>query len=251
MPSPVTPSDIKAQLVTASGATCDKLLRALFTFPTKFYQWFSYVYKEDGTFTDEFKADLCAIDCTTLGGGGGSGLLAPSLTITLGATPHVAWNTVAGAAWYELARSTDNLLSEATLISTSTINFFDDGGTSASTWYYYWVRGVNATTQGDWSAAELGAQSNYAVTAAGSPVASTGNSNYVEFTWDAVPEATSYQVVRNTSNTTAGATVLGTTTVPWFHDFNGVLSTAYYYFVRSYNPHNSGSYSASALGSRP
>jgi len=251
MPTPVTPSDIKAQLVTASGATCDKLLRALFTFPSKFYQWFSYVYNEDGTFTDEFKSDVCGIDCSTVGSGGGSGILAPSLTITFGATPHIAWNTVAGAAWYEVARSTDNLLTEADLVNTTTLNFFDDGGTSVSTYYYYWVRGVNATTRGDWSAAELGAQSIYAVSAATSPTASTGNSNYVEFTWDFVPEATNYEVIRNTANTTVGATTLGTTTVPWFHDFNGTLSTAYYYFVRAYNSHHAGSYSASALGSRP
>lgn len=250
MPSPITPSDIKAQLVTASGATCDKFLRGLFSLPTKLYTWFAYVYNEDGSFTDEFKADLCSIDCAAVGtGGGGSGILAPSLTWTPGTPPRLSWATVAGAAWYELARNTSNVLSESTLVATTTLNFIDDAGAASNTWYFYWVRGVSGSTVGAWSAAQLGARSAYAVTTV-TGLATSGTPDYVELTWTADPEATSYQIVRNTSNTTAGATVLGSVNVPFYHDFTGILSTSYYYFLKASNPYNGGAFTTGVTGTR-
>lgn len=244
-----TPSEFKALLVTASGATCDKLLRSLFTFPAKFYDFYSTLFNEDGTLSQDFTDALCAIDCTSVGSGGGSSILAPSITWSAGTPPRLSWNTVAGAAYYELARNTENDLNTAELVTTTTLNFFDDAGAAASTYYWYWVRGLSGSAIGSWSAAQLGARAIYTVTTA-TGLATSGTPNYVELTWNAIPEATAYQVVRNTSNTTAGATALANATVPFYHDFVGTLGVSFYYFLRAYNPYNAGAFTTGVAGTR-
>ena len=63
MPSPIKPSDIKSTLPQTSTPVCSRLKNLLVDFPKAIYQWFSYMYNEDGTFTEEFKDEVCAIDC--------------------------------------------------------------------------------------------------------------------------------------------------------------------------------------------
>ena len=72
MPSPVTPNEIKNTLPSVDSGVCDRLKKVIIDFPRKVYAWMSYVYNDDGTFTEEFKQELCSIDCDDikLGGGG-------------------------------------------------------------------------------------------------------------------------------------------------------------------------------------
>ena len=69
MPSPVTPNDIKNTLPNVDSGVCDRLKKVIIDFPRKVYAWMSYVYNDDGTFTEEFKQELCSIKCDDLKGG--------------------------------------------------------------------------------------------------------------------------------------------------------------------------------------
>jgi hypothetical protein len=81
MPSPVTPNEIKNTLPNVDSGVCDRLKKVIIDFPRKIYAWFSYIYNDDGTFTEEFKQELCAVNCDDIivgpnqpgGGNGGDG----------------------------------------------------------------------------------------------------------------------------------------------------------------------------------
>ena len=85
MASPVTPNEIKHTLPNVDSGICDRLKKVIIDFPRKVYAWFSYVYNDDGTFTEEFKQELCQIKCDDIGttepkppngdNGGGGGTL--------------------------------------------------------------------------------------------------------------------------------------------------------------------------------
>lgn len=55
--SPIKPSDIQSTIPSSTGSICEKL-QALWSLATKMSTWFSYFYNEDGTISDETKADL-------------------------------------------------------------------------------------------------------------------------------------------------------------------------------------------------
>lgn len=59
MSSPIHPSDIQATIPEQTGSICEKL-KALWSLATKMATYFSYMYEEDGTLTDEYKNDLNA-----------------------------------------------------------------------------------------------------------------------------------------------------------------------------------------------
>lgn len=59
MPSTVKPSQICATVVQGTASLCARF-KTLLSLPTLLCTWFSYVYGEDGVFTDEFKADIDA-----------------------------------------------------------------------------------------------------------------------------------------------------------------------------------------------
>jgi len=66
MPSPITPNEIKNTLPNVDAGVCDRLKKVIIDFPRKVYAWLSYVYNDDGTFTEEFKQELCAIKCDNI-----------------------------------------------------------------------------------------------------------------------------------------------------------------------------------------
>lgn len=247
--SPVTPSQLLATIPTPSGNFCEKFLRFLIDGPTLIHQWFESVYKEDGNFTDDFKEMLCGIDCSAIEEGS-STLAAPTVTIANGATPRVSWGAVPNAGYYEVLRGTTSDIIDAALIGVTTLTFLDDTTTSASIQYYWWVRAVTASAQGPFSAPAMGGQAVYTLTAP-TIIDSTDNiAAYVKTTWSRIPAATLYDVIRNTSNTTVGATALGTTSECYWNDFTAVFGTAYYFFVRSRSPIATSAYSTGNTGER-
>jgi len=71
------------------------------------------------------------------------------------------------------------------------------------------------------------------------PNASDGTfPGFVRITWPSIADATNYQVVRNTVNSTAGASQVGQGTATTFDDMTAVPSTPYFYFVRALQPGN-------------
>lgn len=246
--NPVTPSVFRSLIPSAAGAACDKFLRALFTFPSKFSAWYSFVYNEDGTFTDDFKATVCAIDCSAVDAGTG-GLSAPTLTWAAGSPVHMSWTSVPGAAYYELARSTSNNIATATLITATTLLNFDDSTVADATWYFYWVRAKTAAAVGPYSPVQMGGQ-NQTQLAAPTVTPTTNIVDHVYLSWATIAGAADYKVYRNTSDTLTAAVLLATTTGRFWNDFTGGLGVSYYYIVLAHNPYNTGSKPTGVVGIR-
>lgn len=59
--------------------------------------------------------------------------------------------------------------------------------------------------------------------------------NKVGIHWDTIRGATSYRIFRNTTNSAAGATDLGTTAAPFFFDGTATAGQTFFYFVRAEN----------------
>jgi hypothetical protein len=84
------------------------------------------------------------------------------------------------------------------------------------------------------------------------PIASDGTfTGFVRVTWpNLITDADSYQIARNTTNTTTNASVIGTVTGTTFtfDDTTAVPGTTYYYFIKARQPGNTGYRYTTATG---
>jgi len=76
------------------------------------------------------------------------------------------------------------------------------------------------------------------------------NNDYVRISWNAVSGATSYEVWRNVSNTTSGATKRGTVTSTSYDDTSATPLIPYFYWVKACNSSGCSGYSSSNAGYR-
>lgn len=259
MPTPITPSTFAAQIPSSAGSVCDKFQKAFKGFPRSFSQWYSYVYNEDGTFTNEFKLDICGIDCAALAATGseaGSGTVlnvpAPVFANNQATQVHITWPSVPGAAYYEVARNTDDNLYGATFVGYTTDTLYDDLTVSASTYYFYWVRARSSTGLSSFSSTLITFTAPSGSLALATPVITASDATipqYVACTWPAVPGATNYKVYRGGTNVFGASTLLYTTRQLFYNDFLGTPGTGYYYFVQAVNLFGTAA-SAGNLGSR-
>src|SRR5262245_3731181 len=74
--------------------------------------------------------------------------------------------------------------------------------------------------------------------------------NKVGLTWDAIRNATTYRIFRNTVNNSGTATDIGTTVANSFFDTTGTPNQNYYYWVRAENGATLSPMSASDQGLR-
>lgn len=58
--SPVVPSEIKAILPLPEDDLCTAFIKTFIKFPILFLRWYTWAYRANGTFTDEYKAWLCS-----------------------------------------------------------------------------------------------------------------------------------------------------------------------------------------------
>lgn len=259
MPTPITPSTFAAQIPSSAGSVCDKFQKAFKGFPRSFSQWYSYVYNEDGTFTTEFKLDICGIDCAALaatGGGGGSGTVlnapAPVWTAPQPTAVRITWPAVPGAAYYEVARNTSDNLYGATFVGYTTDTLYDDTGLSASTYFFYWVRARSATGTSSFSSTLLTFTSPSGSLALTTPVITASDATipqYVACTWPVVAGATSYKVYRGGTNVFGASALIATTKQLFWNDFSAAPGTGYYYFAQAVNQYITAE-SVGNLGSR-
>ncbi|MBU0716469.1 MAG: hypothetical protein KJ964_14025 [Verrucomicrobia bacterium] len=111
---------------------------------------------------------------------------------------RVLWQAVDAATKYEIWRSTDTNLSNAVRIGTVTIQGYDDTQASVSQFYYYWIKAHNAQgfaspySEMDVGWLQLATPANVAATQGTRPYS-------VRISWNAVENATSYEVVRRSS----------------------------------------------------
>ena len=127
MASPIKPSDIKATLPATDSSACARLKKVIVDFPRRVYDWFSYIYNEDGTFSEEFKTDFCAIQCDDVESGEetpitdsnpGGNLETPFIKAGAavrhnGGIP-IVFSKVNGATRYDIYRGTTNSITATT-----------------------------------------------------------------------------------------------------------------------------------------
>lgn len=162
----------------------------------------------------------------------------------------VSWSTVSNADLYYVYRNTSNTTSGATLLSSDTASPYVDSSGVAGTTYYYFVRANNACGTGSYSSGNAGYGSLLPSNPTG--VAATDGTSCASVTvsWNAISGADTYYIYRNTSNTTAGATLLSSDNASPYTDATAVAGTTYFYFVRAGNECGTGGYSASNSGYR-
>jgi hypothetical protein len=147
MPTPVTPNEIKTLIPRFGSSMCGKFIPTITNFIRRFADFYEWMFNEDGSFTEDFKTDLCALGCTAVG-------LCPTLNlapIMVGRNAAVDLTfTVSGPVPYdyELFRGTTptgawtSILAD-TGITNSTLALTDDVGNdiatapSNGTAYYY------------------------------------------------------------------------------------------------------------------
>ncbi|MFH1969451.1 MAG: VCBS repeat-containing protein [Verrucomicrobiota bacterium] len=119
---------------------------------------------------------------------------------------RVLWQGVDAATKYEIWRSTDTNVSNALRIGTVTIQGYDDTQASTSqVFYYYWIKAHNAQgfaspySELDSGWLQLATPANVAATQGTRPYS-------VRISWNAVENATSYEVVRRSSPRLAALT---------------------------------------------
>ncbi len=182
---------------------------------------------------------------------------------------RIMWQAVQAATKYEVWRSTDSNLGNATRIGTVTIQGYDDIQANASHVYYYWVKAHDA--QGFPSPfSELDTGWLQLTTPAGI-AATQGTRPYsVRISWAAVENATSYEVVRSASpganvlaqtlaDTTplarppsldAGISAASETSRTFFDDNATFAGASYLYKVRAKNALGSSEFSGEVIGWR-
>jgi fibronectin type 3 domain-containing protein len=161
---------------------------------------------------------------------------------------QVSWTASTGATSYTVYRNTSNSSGGATQIGTPTASPYDDTTATVGATYYYFVKACNTSVCSDFSASDSG----YRAIPAPTGVAATDGSyiDKVQVSWNAVTAATSYQVYRNASNTSSGATQIGTPATSPYSDTTGTSGTLYYYFVKACNASVCSDFSASDSGYR-
>lgn len=239
MSSPVTPNSVKTMLPTTSGSNCNRMKR-LINFPLALYNLVAYLFKEDGTPTDQFKSDICALGC--LGGSGGGGGVNPNMPAPTGVNAtdgtysdkiRVSWNTVTpptgidDVTEYDIYRSlsTNADPNEATLVGTvsAPTTIFDDpvdADLAVGSTYNYWVRARNDDQTSAYSGYDVGSAD--APTGTVDPItdlrATQGFSPLdggpIGLVWTPPSGATKYDVYRNTTNDFSTATKIQSDMVP-------------------------------------
>ena len=168
---------------------------------------------------------------------------------------HLSWTASSGATGYNVFRNSSNTTTGATQVNASSVatTTYIDTTAVAGTTYYYFIVATNTAGTSSYSSSDYGVCAAYAAPAA--PTGVSGTTTYtdgVHLSWSATTLANGYQVWRNTSNSTTGATKLTTTdiTTTTYDDTSATAGTTYYYFIVADNAAGSSADSAGASGVR-
>lgn len=159
---------------------------------------------------------------------------APSGLAAAGGNGQVSltWTAGAGAATYNVKRSTTSGGPYTTVASATTTTYTDTTVTNGTT-YYYVVTSVNSAGE---SAAsnQASATPQVAIPAAPTGVSAVGGNAQVALTWTASAGSTSYNVKRSTTTGGPYTTVASPTTAS-YTDTGLTNGTTYYYVVSAVN----------------
>ncbi|MGE0481997.1 MAG: S8 family serine peptidase [Phycisphaerae bacterium] len=167
------------------------------------------------------------------------------------AATTVSWNASAGATSYQIWRSTTNNSATATQVATDSASPYDDTTGTAGTVYYYWLRATGTCGTSGFSSSDAGSRAVGSTPSAPTRVkASDGQCNVTTVTWKASNGATSYEIYRGTSNNSAAAVLIGTSTTTSFGDTTGAFNQAYNYWVKARSACGVSGFSSRNAGSR-
>ncbi len=167
-------------------------------------------------------------------------LAAPTLTVSTNTSgkPYLSWTAVTGATKYEVYSSTDGT-NFSKLIAT-TGKTVTHSSAKAGTTYYYKVRAITDTLQGEFSAVK--SVSVAASLTAPTLTVSKNSAGKPYLTWTGVTGATKYEVYYST-NGTSFTKLIATTGRTLTHS-SAKAGTTYYYKVRAINATTNGAFSA-------
>lgn len=224
--SPIVPSDLKALIPKPGGNFCEKFLNSVFNLPVKVWALVAYIWNEDGTFTEDFKADVCNISCKCAGGSTipGGGLRAPVVSASDGQFADrvsLTWDTIPGAVSYDVYRNTINNSGSANLLASDiTSGGYEDTTVTPGQYYYYFVKAKNPNSVSPFSASDRGHAGSIATSlpqitdlAASQGFGETGSRISLVFT--PVVGAETYDIYRNTSDEFATATLIDSNRAPF------------------------------------
>lgn len=174
--------------------------------------------------------------CGGGGGGGGGGLAVPAAPTGLqaaggNAQVTLTWSPSAGAASYNVKRSTTSGGPYTTAASPTSPSYTDTGLTNGTT-YYYVVSAVNSAGESP-NSAEAKATPN-APPGAPTGLAATAGNAQVSLTWNGTAGATSYNVKRSTTSGGPYTTIASPTSTN-YTDTGLTKGVAYYYVVSAVN----------------
>lgn len=164
----------------------------------------------------------------------------------------LTWSAASLATWYEIWRGTSSSSSLASLIGTSTTTSYDDTSAVVETVYYYWVKAANSYGVSSFSSSNSGYRlASSAPSVPTGVLASDGSySDKVRISWNACLEIRSYEVWRNTSDSTGSATKVASPTSNSYEDTSASSGKTYYYWVKAVNSKGTSSFSSSNSGFR-
>ncbi|MFN9992005.1 MAG: reprolysin-like metallopeptidase [Phycisphaerales bacterium] len=162
---------------------------------------------------------------------------------------NITWNAAAGATGYEILRNTINLGSTATLIGSSSTTNYSDLTAVPGTTYFYFVRSLNSCGASGVSISNAGTRGVGAAAPTSVSASDSTSCATVFVSWSASSGATGYQVWRNSTNSSAGATQIGTVTNTTFSDSTLGSGASAFYFVVATSSCGSSAFSASDSGS--
>lgn len=155
---------------------------------------------------------------------------------------YVTWNYMSDVAGYEVWRGTSANIGSASNVTVTGqyTTEYSDSAALPGTLYYYWIRATNAAGVSAYSPSDTGyraLQTPFDLSATDGAYA-----DRVRLTWSAATGATGYQVWRNTSASSASATLIGTPATSPFDDTSATPGTTYYYWLKATNTISSSSF---------
>jgi fibronectin type 3 domain-containing protein len=164
----------------------------------------------------------------------------------------LTWSAVTGATGYVVRRSTTNGGPYTTLAGAPGGTSFTDATVTNGTTYYYVIAGANSLGEGI-ATAQLTATPVAAAPAAPTGLTANGWNGPVQLAWTASVGATSYDVLRSTTNGSGYSTIASGLTSPGYTDSTATDGVTYYYVVTAANSGGASANSAqvSTLVTRP
>jgi thermolysin len=156
-------------------------------------------------------------------------------TASDGTTPagvQLTWQAAPYADWYEVWRGPNSDSAFASRIGQSSTVGYLDASIAPLSVAYYWVAGANPNGTSTLSACDFG----YRALPAPAGVAATAGtlSDAIQVSWQAVSNASAYEVWRSSSSSLGTAVPLNTNlTALSYRDTTAVPGLAYYYWVRA------------------